>query len=99
MGLVVVVAVAAAAAVPAGLYCMPGAAGALWFSLMLMLMLAYSLPARRYLHYNEIVVIPEDAFRYNTELRRLCVAGVGWGFHGLCEDRRGAAAVVEDEGP
>ena len=81
-GLVVVaVAAAAAAVVPAGLYCMPGAAGgggALWFSLMLML--AYSLPAGRYLSVNEIVVIPEDAFRYNTALTRLCVAGAGWRF-------------------
>ena len=69
--------------------CMPGAeaaGGALWFSLML----AYSLPAGGRLDNNEIVVIPEDAFRYNTALKGdmfapgLCVAGAGWL---LCEGR------------
>ena len=83
LGLVVVFVAVAAAAVPAGLHCMPGAAGgggALWFSLMLMLLLAYSLPARRELQGNAIVVIPEDAFRYNTALVFLCVAGAGWRF-------------------
>ena len=43
-------------------------------------MLAYSLPAGRDLESNEIVVIPEDAFRYNTALVTLCVAGAGWRF-------------------
>ena len=50
-------------------------------------LLAYSLPADRYLHENEIVVIPEDAFLYNTALVYLCVAGAGWRFHGLGEGR------------
>ena len=41
-----------------------------------------SRPAGRDLRYNEIVVIPEDAFRYNTALEQLCVGLDGGSFHG-----------------